>query len=191
MLIIQNTLVSENLAEIKFACNCNLCRGQCCVDGDAGAPLKDTEIDLISAQIDKIKPYMSPEGIAVIKTNEIFAYDIEGVKGTPLINGKECAFVVYKKGITYCSIEMAFNDKKISLQKPESCHLYPVRITDYTDFVAVNYHEWAICKSAVKMGSENNIYLYQFLKTPLINKFGEEWYTELVMLAEHMRIKNR
>ncbi len=191
MLIIQNTLVSEDLAQIKFACNCNLCLGQCCVEGDAGAPLNDDEITQITAHIEHIKPFMSKQGIDAINVQGIFAYDVEGIKGTPLIDGRECAFVVYKKGITFCSIELAFNNKKVKLQKPASCHLYPVRITDYSDFVAINYHKWSICKTALKNGIESNIYLYQYLKIPLINKFGEEWYNELVMLADHLHQKDQ
>jgi len=189
MLIIENTLVTEDLAQIKFACDCRLCFGQCCVEGDAGAPLSEDEITQIGSQIHLITPYMCPEGIQAVESQGVFAFDVEGVKGTPLVNKRECAFVVYKNGITFCSIEMAFLDGKVSLQKPASCHLYPVRITDYEDFVAVNYHKWHICKSAVKNGTDRGIYLYQFLKVPLTNRFGTAWYDELVMIAEHLHKK--
>jgi hypothetical protein len=119
----------------------------------------------------------------------VVAIDPEGVKGTPLIKGRECAFVVYKGKVATCAIEKAWEQKKIPFHKPISCHLYPIRTINYTDFEAVNYHEWDICKKALLSGRENNMYLFEFLKEPLIRKYGEAWYEELVMIIEYLKKK--
>jgi hypothetical protein len=189
MIIVGNTLVSEDIADKRFACDCDSCLGGCCVEGDAGAPLLESEIQEIADHISLIKPFMCAEGIAVIAKTGVVAIDPEGVKGTPLVNDRECAFVVYRGKVAMCAIEMAWEQKKITFRKPVSCHLYPVRTTDYTDFEAVNYHEWDICKKALQKGRENNIYLFEFLKDPLIRKYGQAWYDELVMIIDYLKKK--
>jgi hypothetical protein len=191
MLIIENTLIADELAECRFCCDLQLCKGICCVEGDAGAPLEEEEIKILSSSIKEIFSLMTPEGIAAVEKQGIFVFDIEGKKVTPLVNGKECAFLVYKNDVAYCAIEMAYKKKKISLQKPISCHLYPLRIIDYTDFFAVNYHEWHICKPALQKGKKENVFLYEFLKEPLIRKFGKAWYEELVKISEYIRNKKK
>jgi hypothetical protein len=119
-----------------------------------------------------------------VKLNGVFDYDSFGNFVTPLVNDRACAFVFYKDGIAGCVFEKAFNDKKISFKKPVSCHLYPIRLSKYTDFEAVNYHEWHICRPALINGKENNTPLYRFLKEPLIREYGELWYKELVQKIE-------
>lgn len=191
MLIIENTLVADELAECQFCCDYQACKGICCVEGDAGAPLEGDEIEILSSSISELYKVISAEGKAAIESQGIFVYDIEGKKVTPLINGRDCAFLVYKHDVASCAIEIAYKKKKISFQKPLSCHLYPVRVIDYKEFFAVNYHEWHICKPALKNGKKEGIYLYEFLKVPLIRKFGKDWYEELVKISEYMRNKNR
>jgi hypothetical protein len=132
---------------------------------------------------------MSANGIEAISNSGVVATDPEGDKVTQLINGRECAFVVYKSKIATCAIEKAWEQKKIPFRKPISCHLYPIRITDYTEFEAVNYHKWDICKKALITGRENNIYLFEFLKEPLVRKYGETWYDELVMIIDYLKKK--
>lgn len=191
MLIIENTLITEELAECKFCCDCIICKGICCVEGDAGAPLEEEEIKILTKSIKEIYKFITPEGIESIEQQGVFVLDPEGKKVTPLINGKECAFVVYKNGIANCAIEIAYRKKKISFQKPISCHLYPVRTIDYSDFHSVNYHQWHICKTALKKGEKEGIYLYEFLKIPLIRKFGKAWYEELVKISKYMQDKKK
>lgn len=191
MLIIENTLVADELAGRMFCCDCSKCLGMCCVEGDAGAPLEDGEIKIISAKIQELYKYMTSAGIDAIEEQGIFVMDPEGKKVTPLIGGKDCAFVVYKNNVAYCAIEIAYKKKKISMQKPVSCHLYPLRIIDYKDFIAVNYHEWDICKPALEKGKKEKIFLYEFLKTPLIRKFGKNWYDELVKISEYMHNRKK
>jgi hypothetical protein len=187
MIIVGNTLVSEDIADVRFACDCDACLGGCCIEGDAGAPLLESEISDITRHIEHIKPFMSAEGINVITQSGLVAIDPEEVRGTPLINGRECAFVIYRGKVAMCAIEKAWEQKKIPFRKPVSCHLYPIRTINYTDFEAVNYHKWDICKQALLNGREKNIYLFQFLKDALIRKYGEAWYEELVLIIDYLK----
>ncbi len=180
MIAIDKTLISIELGSIYFACDLSACKGQCCVDGDAGAPLDEEEISILEDCFDEIKPYMTPEGIEQVELYGVFDYDMNGDYVTPLVNSRECAFVYRDNGIAFCAIEKAWKEGKISFQKPISCHLYPVRISKYKDFDAVNYHEWHICKPALLNGKKNDVPLYVFLKDSLIRKYGEGWYQELV-----------
>jgi hypothetical protein len=179
MILINNTSVSDDLYLVRFCCNLGKCLGACCVAGDAGAPLDELEISVLEDDLDRIKPYMTDRGIQTVEENGVFDYDIHGKFVTPLVNDGECAFTNFNGGIAYCAIEQAFFDNKITFRKPVSCHLYPVRITAYQDFEAVNYHKWNICKPALKKGNREGIPLYQFLKEALVRKYGPEWYQKL------------
>ncbi|MBP6977061.1 MAG: DUF3109 family protein [Bacteroidales bacterium] len=179
MIHIENTLISDDLAGLRFACDLSCCRGACCVEGDAGAPLEMEEISLLEDYVDQVKPFMTEQGIRTINEQGVFDYDTRGNFVTPLVNGKECAFVYFEDQVARCSIEKAFENKQVSFRKPVSCHLYPVRITTYSLYDAVNYHRWHICDNALAKGKTEGIYLYQFLKDALIRKYGAEWYEEL------------
>ena len=189
MIAIDKTLISDELGSICFACDLSACKGQCCVDGDAGAPLDEEEISILEDCYDEVKPYMTLEGIEQVELSGVFDYDMFGNYVTPLVNGRECAFVYHENGIAFCAIEKACKEGKISFLKPVSCHLYPVRISKYDDFEAVNYNEWHICKPALLNGKENDIPLYVFLKDSLIRKYGENWYNELKLVAENLPSK--
>jgi len=184
MFQIDKTLVTEDLFEKEFVCNLNACKGICCVEGDSGAPLLEEEKNILDSIYDKVKPYLSPEGIKAIEEQGKNIIDFQGELTTPLINGKECAYVVQDdNGMYHCGIEKAYNDKKIDWQKPISCHLYPVRVKDYSGFQAVNYDKWDICSSACELGKQLSVPLYKFLKEPLIRKFGEDWYKDIEEVA--------
>lgn len=189
MIIIDDVLVSDHLLEVKFCCDLQLCRGICCVKGDAGAPLEDHEFYIIEDNIEQIKPYMSVTGKTVIETTGIFDYDIEGQLVTPLINDKECAFVYSENNVAFCAIEKAWLEKKIDFRKPISCHLYPIRINKLSDKIALNYHQWIVCNPARLKGSQLDLQLYMFLKEPLIRIFGKKWYNKLTILAEKNKRK--
>jgi hypothetical protein len=180
MIAIKNTLITDDIGSVKFCCDLPKCLGACCVEGDAGAPLDEDEISQIDDYIDEIKPYMLPEGIEVVENLGVFDYDMEGHLVTPLFNDRECVFVYFENGITRCAIETAHAEGKIPFRKPLSCHLYPVRLTPYKDFEAVNYHTWHICKPALEKGKAEGLPLYVFLKEALIRKYGKDWYDELV-----------
>jgi len=179
MILIGNTSVSDDLYLVRFCCNPGRCLGACCVAGDAGAPLEEEEISLLEDELEQIRPYMTEMGIKTVEEHGVFDYDIHANFVTPLINDGECAFACFKNGIAYCAIEKAFFDGKTRFRKPVSCHLYPVRITRYASFDAVNYQKWNICKPALKLGNKEGLPLYKFLKEALIRKYGSEWYNEL------------
>ena len=184
MMIIDNILVSDDIKEVYFACNLKACRGDCCVEGDAGAPLEEEEIGIIEDYFDEIKPYMTPEGIEVVEKSGVFDYDIDGEFVTPLVNNRECAFVYFKDNIAFCAVEKAWLEGKIDFKKPVSCHLYPVRLDKVGGQTAVNYHRWSICVPALRTGKNSGTPLYRYLKEPLSRKFGKEWYLKLVAAIE-------
>ena len=190
MIVIDNTIISDIITEKHFCCDLKSCSGACCVEGDEGAPLEKQEVDFISSNIEKIKVYMTKPSISQIENSGLFEFDKEGKYVTPLLNKKECVYLFYDKNIAKCSIEKAFHDKKIKFQKPISCHLYPIRITEYKDFSAINYHQWYICDKAVKLGKVKKILIYEFLKEPLIRKFGEKWYKKLDKEVKNKQINH-
>ena len=185
MIQIDDKLISEDLFSEEFVCNLAKCTGICCVEGDAGAPLDEDETKILDEIYPKIKPYLRPEGIQAIEEQGTYTLDFEGDLVTPLVNNAECAYVIFdEKGYTKCAIEKAYEDGVIDWQKPISCHLYPIRITEYSNFSAINYHEWDICSDACTLGKELGVKVYQFLKKPLIRKYGEEFYQTLSEAAE-------
>lgn len=185
MIQIDNKLISEDLFSEKFVCNLAKCKGICCVEGDAGAPLDEEETHILKEIYPKIKPYLRPEGIQAIEEQGTHTVDFDGDLVTPLVNNAECAYVIFEpNGFTKCAIEKAYEDGVIDYQKPISCHLYPIRITEYSDFDAINYHEWDVCSDACTLGKELDVKVYKFLKRPLIRKYGEEFYNTLEEAAE-------
>ena len=185
MIQIDDKLISEDLFSEEFVCNLAKCKGICCVEGDAGAPLDEEETHILDEIYPKIKSYLRPEGIQAIEEQGTYTLDFEGDLVTPLVNNAECAYVIFdEKGYTKCAIEKAYEDGVIDWQKPISCHLYPIRITEYSNFSAINYHEWDICSDACTLGKELGVKVYQFLKKPLIRKYGEDFYQTLSEAAE-------
>ncbi|RNL84068.1 DUF3109 family protein [Sinomicrobium pectinilyticum] len=179
------TIVSEEILDEDFVCNLSACKGACCVDGDAGAPLDQEETAILEAVYPEVKPFLRKEGIAAIEKQGTFVKGEDGDWETPLVHGSECAYVIFdNKGTALCGIEEAYNRKKISWKKPVSCHLYPVRVKEYSQFAAVNYHKWHICDDACTLGKELQVPVYKFVKDALIRKFGEDWYRELEEVAE-------
>ena len=184
MRIIDDVLVSDDIEEIYFACNLKACNGDCCVEGDAGAPLEEEEISILEDYLDDIIPFMTEKGIEVVKLMGVFDYDMDAEYVTPLVNDRECAFVYFEDGIALCAIEKAWLEGKIKFQKPVSCHLYPVRIDKVGDKQAVNYNRWSICTPALKAGRKAGVPLYRYLKIPLERKFGKAWYQKLIKSIE-------
>ena len=184
MIIVGDCIISENIAEKKFCCDLGKCKGCCCIEGDAGAPLEKREISILEKIYPQVKLYMEEKGIAEVEKNGVSALDMNDELCTPLVDGRECVYVCWEDGVAKCAIEKAYLDKKIDFQKPVSCHLYPIRVDNYNDFKAVNYHEWDICECAVKLGNEVGEPLYKYLKEPLIRKFGKQWYEELEWRCE-------
>ncbi len=179
------TIVSEEVIKKDFVCNLSACKGACCIDGDAGAPLDKEEIEMLEAIYPKVKPFLREEGIKAIEEQGTYITTEEGELETPLINNADCAYVVFDENeVAMCGIEEAYNQGEINWKKPVSCHLYPVRVSDYTEFSAVNYHRWQICDDACELGNELGVPVYKFVKEALIRKFGEDWYMELEKVAK-------
>ena len=187
MLRIGDTIFSFDILEKKFKCDLPRCLGNCCRYGDSGAPLSKEEVDILDEIWPDVKPYLRPEGIEVIENEGTSITDFENEKVTPLIGNEECAYSFLKDNIFMCGIEKAWSEGKISFQKPVSCHLFPARIKQYSDFKAVNYQELSICHAAVEYGRSEGVYVYEFLKTPLIRAFGEEIYNDLCIAASELR----
>jgi hypothetical protein len=185
---VKDKVVSTQIFERKFVCDLNACKGACCVEGDAGAPLTFEEVDLLEESLQAIKPYMRPEGIAAVEKTGVFYMDDDNEPVTTLVNGAECAFVFFdEQGITKCAVEQAFLDGKTDFKKPISCHLYPIRVKKYTEFEALAYDEWQICAPACACGEKLDVPVFRFLKEPLIRAYGEEFFKELETVNEEIR----
>lgn len=186
MFQIQNTLVTLDIVERFFCCDLEKCLGACCIEGDAGAPVTEAEVGEINRVLPEIERDMLPRAIDEVRDNGVAYRDPEGELVTTLLDGRNCAFSCYGPGgVCLCAIEKARREGRIDgFLKPISCSLYPLRVTEYKDFTAVNYHRWEICRSAEQLGRRKGIRLYQFLKEPLIRRFGAEWYDELCANCE-------
>ncbi|MCR9066382.1 MAG: DUF3109 family protein [Cytophagales bacterium] len=180
MILIDETVISDDIKEKHFVCDLEKCKGACCVEGDLGAPLEDSELSVLIDIYSRIKPYLSPEGVKVIEEQGVYVRDEEGDYSTPTIGDKECAYAIYdEKGILKCAIEQAYNDEVIDFKKPISCHLYPIRISKFEHYHALNYDQWSICTDACSLGEKLGVPVYKFLKEPLERAYGEEWYQKL------------
>lgn len=178
---IGDKLVSASLLEKRFVCDLNACKGACCVEGDAGAPVTLAEISMLESILEKVKPYMTGKGIEAVESSGVFYMDEDNDPVTTLMEGGACAFTVFEEdGTAKCGIEKAYYDKEINWKKPLSCELFPIRVKEYAQFTAVNYEEIDICKPACSCGEKLNVPVYRFLKVPIIRGFGEDFYNELV-----------
>lgn len=189
MIEVGGHLVSEELIKENFICNLEKCKGACCVEGDSGAPLNEDELSKLEEVYQKVKPYMTAKGIEAVEQNGTYVKDFEGDYTTTCVDtNKECAFVNWENGITKCSIEKAYEAGQIDWKKPISCHLYPIRLTQYPEFDMLHYDRWSICGVACDLGNEHQVKVYQFLKEPLIRKYGSSWYQEL---EENIKLLNQ
>ncbi|MBO4614909.1 MAG: DUF3109 family protein [Bacteroidales bacterium] len=189
MIEIDNKVVHFDVFRKCFACDIAKCKGICCVEGDSGAPLEKEEEEKLKEILPKIYSRLSDEAKSVIDVNGVSMLDIEGELTTSII-GKAGACVFANRsaeGIIYCEIEKAWEEGLVDFRKPISCHLYPIRVKKYASFEAVNYDVWNICKDAVKLGDERNVKIYEYLKEPLIRKYGEEWYNEMCVAADYVK----
>jgi len=190
MFQIGRTIISEEILEQDFVCNLNACKGACCIDGNAGAPLEDAETEILVNIFNEVKPFLRDEGIAAIEKQGAFVKGDDGEWETPLINESECAYVTYDEAnIAKCGLEEAYNQGVTNWKKPVSCHMYPVRIREYTELTAVNYHKWEICDPACALGAKLKVPIYKFVKEALVRKFGEDWYAELEEVANELNLR--
>ncbi len=180
MFQIGNTLVSLDLVERFFCCNLDACLGECCIEGDAGAPLTQEEYDTLKRILPDVWDDLLPQAQTTIREHGVGYLDPEGDLVTQIVDGRNCVFSCYAPGgMCICAIEKAYREGRIDFRKPISCYLYPVRVNKLSHGTAVNYHRWKICKAAEVMGRQKGIRAYEFLREPLIERFGQEWYDEL------------
>ncbi|MFI3315585.1 MAG: DUF3109 family protein [Rikenellaceae bacterium] len=185
MIEIEDKIVSDELFEEYFCCDLAKCKGICCVEGDSGAPLEIEDIEQIEENLEVIKKYMTEQGVETIEADGIFEIDGDGDYTTTLINRQECAFVVEENGVTLCAIEKACRAGEIEYKKPISCHLYPIRVTNFANgMCGLNYHRWQVCEGAIECGKKHGIKVYQGLKEPIIRAFGETFYRYLTEVDE-------
>ena len=196
MFLIQNTLVSLDVLEKEFCCDLETCHGCCCIEGDAGCPVSDEELKQIEQLLPELLPNMTPEAREVVEKQGLSYLDPSGEQVLSIVNGKDCVFArTDHSGWTYCLIEKTAKSQepraKSQFPKPISCALYPIRLTKVGEYTGVEYHRWDICHYARVLGKKKHIPLYQFLKEPLIRRFGQEWYDELCLTADewHQQLK--
>lgn len=191
MIVIDNILVSDDVLSEQFVCDLNHCKGGCCEDGDAGAPLMDEELKQLADNFEAIKPYLTAEGLAEIERQGKYVHDQYFGWVTPTVNNAICAYGFRdEKGIIKCGIEQAYNDGKLNWKKPVSCHLFPIKTEKSRldkDLEFVNYvPREDLCSAACSLGKQLKMPVYKFLKEAIIRKYGEAFYNSLEATAEHM-----
>lgn len=186
---VDNVLLSIDCFREEFACDLSICKGQCCIEGDAGAPVSLDEIMSIEDILPQIEKDLSPDAIAVIRDQGVAYIDPEGELVTSIVHGKDCVFTYYdENGVCLCAIERAQREGRIHTSKPLSCWLYPIRIKKFKNgSYGVNYHRWNICTCGITKGKNLKLPVYRFLKEPLIAQFGQEWYEKLEQTAQALK----
>jgi hypothetical protein len=180
MIVFENCVISDEIVTKKFVCDLSKCKGACCIHGDTGAPLHEEELSILDDIFEDIKEFLPEESARAIEKQGKYTIDVHGEYVTTLVDGKQCAYVFTdENGIAKCAIEKAFNEGIISFRKPISCFLYPIRVSKYNSYDAVNYHQWEICKDARILGDKLNVSVSQFLKEPIIQRFGKDLYEAL------------
>ena len=191
ILQVGNVLLSPDIITERFCCDYEKCKGVCCVEGDAGAPVTMDEIGQIEDVLDDVWNDLSPQAQAVIDRQGVAYTDQEGDLVTSIVNGNDCVFTCYDNGNCLCALEKACRVGKTSFMKPISCSLYPIRAKRFGNgTIGLNYNQWNICHDAVALGKQLDMPVYRFLKEPLIRCFGEEWYAELETLANEINQLN-
>ena len=187
MLQIGDVVVSLDVLCECFVCDVAACKGECCIEGDAGAPVNEDEIARLEEVLPVVWYDLSDAARAVIDRQGVVYVDADGDFVTSIVDGKDCVFTCRDAaGNCLCAIEKAFREGRTDFYKPVSCHLYPVRVGDYGPYKALNYHRWDVCKAAVALGRAKGVHVYQFLREPLVRRFGQEWYDELCTAAREM-----
>ena len=188
-----DVLLSSEILTEKFCCDLSACKGECCVEGDAGAPVTLDEIAEIEDCLDTVWGDLSASAQSVIDKQGVDYTDEEGDLVTSIVRGKDCVFTFYDdlEGIhdcCLCALEKAYRAGKTKFCKPVSCALYPIREKRLSGgLVGLNYNRWVVCKAAIAKGVEEDIYLYQFLRDPLVRRFGEDWYQELLDTVKELK----
>jgi len=192
MIQIDDKILSLDILQKHFCCDLPKCLGACCVQGQSGAPLDKDEIPILEDILETITPYLKPEGVKSIQEQGVAIFDSDHDLVTPLIDGKECAYCINENGISLCGIEKAWFDKKVDFRKPISCHLYPIRVKNYTSFIGLNYDQWDVCEPARKLGGGISMHIYKYLEDAITRAYGRDFYSQMeeaAKLLESEKIK--
>ena len=188
ILDIDNVLITTDIFTEMFCCDLDACKGECCVEGDAGAPVTLDEVGAIEDALDEVWGELSASAQSISDRQGVAYTDRDGDLVTSIVGGKDCVFTCHADGCCYCALEKAYREGRIKFCKPISCALYPIReVALKNGFTGLNYHRWDVCKAAVKKGRELQLPVYKFLKEPLIRRFGEQWYKSLENAAEELK----
>ncbi len=183
-----DVLVSPDILTERFCCDLDACHGECCVEGDAGAPVTLDEVAAIEDALDEVWPELAASAQTVIDRQGVAYTDVEGTLVTSIVGGKDCVFTCHEGGCCLCALERAWRAGRISFCKPISCALYPIREVQLSNgTVGLNYHRWDVCREAVRKGRELDLPVYKFLRGPLVRRFGEQWYKELEETADELK----
>ena len=184
---IDNVLITTEILTERFCCDLDACKGECCVEGDAGAPVTLDEVAAIEDSLDVVWDELSASAQAIIDKQGVAYTDEEGDLVTSIVGGKDCVFTCHDNGCCFCALEKAYRAGKARFCKPISCALYPIREVSLSNgLIGLNYHRWNVCQEAVKKGKELDLPIYKFLKEPLVRRFGNEWYEMLEAAAEEL-----
>ena len=182
-----DVLLSSDILTRHFCCDISKCKGICCVEGDAGAPVTLEEIGEIEDCLDTVWNDLSATAQAVIDKQGVAYNDKEGDLVTSIVGGRDCVFTCYDNGVCLCALEKAYREGRTAFCKPISCALYPIREKSFSGgLTGLNYNEWEVCRDAVALGESMQLHVYQFLRNPLVRRFGEEWYEELENVAKEL-----
>lgn len=180
MILFEDFIVSDEIVEEKFTCDLSKCKGACCVLGDTGAPLTPEECSVLDDIFEEVRPYMTEEGIEAVKKTGKYDFFGNSEPVTTLVEGKQCAYAFFETdGTAKCAIEKAFNEGVVNFRKPQSCYLYPIRVSKNYNRTALNYHRWNICIDACRLGRKNNTPVFEFLRQPITEAFGQELFNVL------------
>ncbi len=188
MIQVGDVIVSTDCLTEHFCCDLDACKGICCVDGDAGAPVTMDEVAQLEEALPAVWDGLSASAQSVIDRQGVAYVDEDGDLVTSIVNGRDCAFTCYDgQGCCFCAIERAYRAGRCAFRKPSSCYLYPIRVKQIGSLVGLNYHRWDVCREAVKRGEELGLPVYRFLKEPLTERFGEAWYAELEEVVAELK----
>lgn len=187
MIELDGKIVSTDIITEKFLCDLGRCKGICCVEGNAGAPLEAGEATILAEEYTAYKPFMTAEGVAEVERQGFAVTDPDGDLVTPLVGDAECAYSYSEGGVTLCAIEKAWADGLTSFRKPVSCHLYPIRVVKFGDgSMGLNYHRWAVCEGARVLGREKGVPMFRMLRDAIVRRFGRGFYDALEAAEKYL-----
>lgn len=187
MFAVDNVLISDELLDAPFCCNLQACLGGCCVHGEAGAPLERHERADLDRILPSIRHTLRPEALKVIDREGSWEEVGNGHYATTCVDGAECVFVTYDGPVAKCAIQRAHDEGAIDFPKPISCHLFPVRVASHGEMDVLNYERIGLCEPARKMGTRRSLQVADFLRVPLIRKYGATWYAKFREACELRR----